>query len=158
VPGLGKRPLQSSSTRSIAAIVILVGAMISGCAGSASDEPNTAGDATAVPGNIPGIGASGNITVSGVSIHRTGHELAVTAEIRNSGSSPDQLLSISSQVSTTLTESPALAIPAKSTTQLGDGGTKTALTINARLEPGGSIALTLNFRGAGQVDAYSSFS
>jgi copper(I)-binding protein len=132
--------------------------MISGCAGSASDEPNTAGDATAVPGNIPGIGTSGSITVSGVSIHRTGDQLAITARIRNGGSAPDQLLSISSQVSTTLTESPALTIPAKSTTQLGADGTKTTLAINARLEPGGSIALTLDFRGAGQIDAYSSFS
>jgi hypothetical protein len=158
VPGLGKRLSQRSATRSIAASLILLYAMISGCTRSASDESNTAGVATAVPGNIPGIGTSGNITVSGVSIHRTGDQLAITAQIRNSGSTPDQLLSIGSQVSANLTESPALTIPAKSTTQLGDGGTKTALTINARLEPGGSIALTLTFRSAGQVDAYSSFS
>jgi hypothetical protein len=158
VTGLGKRRPRSSLTRSIAATAILVSALVSGCAGSASDEPNTAGNATAVPGAIPGIGTAGDITVSGLSIHRTGDQLAITAQIRNSGTAADQLLSISSQVTETLTKSPALAIPAKSTVSLGAGGTATSLTINARLEAGGSVALTLNFRDAGAVDDYSSFS
>jgi hypothetical protein len=158
VSGLGKRLSASSSTRSLIATLILVAAVVSGCSGSTSDEPNTAGNATAVPGTIPGIGTSGDITVSGLGIHRTDDKLAITAQIRNTGSTPDQLLSISSQVTAALTESPALVIPAKGTAALGAGGTTTTLTINARLEPGGSIALVLNFKTAGQLDAYAGFS
>jgi hypothetical protein len=138
--------------------LIVVSALVTGCSASASSQPNTAGNATAVPGGIPGIGTAGDLSISGLAIHRTGDQLAITAQIRNAGAAPDQLLSVSSQVTATLTESPALTIPAKGTVQLGAGGTKTVLTINARLEPGGSIALVLNFKSAGQLDAYAGFS
>jgi copper(I)-binding protein len=160
VTGLGSRRKITTSTRSIAATLLVLGGLVSGCAGSATDDPNTAGNATNVPNSLPpgvGTSADGDITVSGLVIHRTGDHLDISAKISNTGAAADQLLSISSQVTATLTESPALAIPAKGTVSLGDGGTSTVLTINARLEPGGSVALTLNFKAAGQVDDYASF-
>jgi hypothetical protein len=155
----GVRCIRSARTRSIVGTLILLGALVSGCAGNASDQPNTAGNATNVPDNLPGSNsASGAISVSGLSIRRTGDHLDITAQISNTGTTADELQSLTSQVTDTLTESPALAIPAKSTVALGKGGTNTQLTINARLEPGGSIALIFNFKAAGQVDGYASFS
>jgi hypothetical protein len=149
----------TASTRSIATSLLLLGVLVSGCAGSATDDPNTLGNATDAPDTqAPGVGtsASGDITVSGLSIVRSGDHLAITAKISNTDAA-DELLSISSQVTATLTESPALAIPAKGTVTLGKGGTSTVLTVNARLETGGSVALTLNFKNAGQVDDYAGF-
>jgi hypothetical protein len=160
VTRLGKRRNITASIRSTAAALLLLGVLVSACSGSATDDPSTLGNATDAPDSTgPGVGrsASGDITVSGLTIHRTGDHLDITAKISNTGATADELLSISSQVTGTLTESPALAIPAKGTVTLGIGGTSTELTINARLEPGGSVALTLNFKDAGQVDDYASF-
>ena len=160
VTGLGKRRSTTSGTRSVGAALLLLGLLVSACGGSATDDPNALGNATDAPDSTaPGVGtsASGDITVSGLAIHRTGNHLDISAKISNTGPTTDQLLSISSQVTSTLTESPALTIPSKATAALGKDGTPTVLTINARLEQGGSVALTLTFKTAGQVDDYAGF-
>ncbi len=139
---------------------VLLGALTacSGSSGSGSTNPNSAGRATVVPGNVPtqGEGSAGGITVTGVSIVRSGSKLTVSGQIHNDESAADELVSVGSEVTATLTLNPALRIPAGDTVSLG-GAHQLVLQQNARLEPGGTVVLSLQFTHAGPVQVFSSF-
>jgi copper(I)-binding protein len=157
----GLRKLKQARARTLPAVLLAALVLtVGGCAGSTSEEPNTAGSASPVPGAVLSFGAAtqGDIVVSDLTITRTGEQLAISAKIDNGDSAADELLTISSQVTSTLTFSPALTIPGKGSAQLGSGGAKAVLTENARLPTGGTVALTLTFKQAGSVQLYSQFS
>ena len=126
----------------------------------ASQAPDTASDTMTGSGTVPHLGeaSQGAISVSGASVQQSGTQLAVTATIRNAGASADELDSVMSQVSNVLTLSPPVTLPPHGSVVLGEGKTRVVLTQNGRLEPGGTVALTLNFRNAGAVEVFSSFS
>ncbi len=155
----GLRNPRQARARSVSAVLLTALALsVAGCAGSTSDEPNTAGSASAIPGAVPTIGSAtqGSIVISDLSIRRTGEKLQIAAVIKNSDASADELLSMSSQVTSTLTFSPPITIAGK-----GDvvwKGDDAVLTENARLPAGGTVALTLTFRRAGPVQVFSQFS
>ncbi len=148
-----------TGTRTVAAACTLLG-LIAGCssAGGGGVAPNTAGSASVVPGEAPqlGEGSGGGISVTGTSIVRTGTKLSITTQIRSEESSSDELVSVGSEVTSTLTLSSPVKIPAGATVTIG-GATKVVLDQNARLEPGGTVALLLQFSNAGSVQVFSSF-
>ncbi len=153
--GTSGRGARRSGRAPVAAVAALL--VLGGCV-SAGQQANTATGPTAVPGSVQpqGQGTIGSISVTVTSIVRTGSELSITGRVHNSGRA-DQLVGAGSQVSPDLTLSPPLPIPAGATVQLGEGGTKLVLTQQLRLEPGGTVALTLRFRDAGSVQAFSGF-
>jgi hypothetical protein len=148
------RPALAAAAVSAVGLVFLCG-----CAGSTT-QPNAASSASVAPGAAPTLGdaTQGDLSVNDVSIQRDGTKLAVTATIHNSGPTADQLTEVGSQVSPTLTLTPALAVPAGGTVALGGpNGTKVVLDQQGRLEPGGTVDLILQFQNAGQVQVFSSF-
>jgi copper(I)-binding protein len=135
-------------------------AACSSSAGSGSSSPNSAGSASAVPGGLPklGQGSAGAITVTSTSIVRRGALLTITMQIHNDEAVDDELVTAGSQVSATLTLSPPLRIPAGGTVSVGGASANSlVLTQNSRLEPDGTILLTLQFGKAGAVQVFSSF-
>lgn len=142
------------------ALLGIVG-VTSGCAQSGSGgtaQPNTAGSASAAPGEAPkpGEGAGGGIRITGTSIVRAGSKLTVTATIHNDETKSDQLVQVGSEVTATTVLSTPLTIPAGGTATIG-GAQKVVLDQNARLEPGGTVALQFQFSSAGSVQVFSSF-
>jgi hypothetical protein len=135
--------------------------VVAGCssAGGGSSAPNTAGSASVVPGEAPklGEGAGGGISITGTSIVRTGTKLAVTAQIHSDESTPDELVQVGSNVGPTLALSSPVHIPAGGTVSIGGHATQVVLTQSGRLEPGGTVALSLQFGTAGAVQVFSSF-
>ncbi len=148
-----------TGTRTVAAACTLLG-LIAGCsnAGGGGAAPNTASSASVVPGEAPqlGEGSGGGISVTGTSIVRTGKKLSITAQIHSAESTSDELVSVGSEVTPTLTLPSPVKIPAGATVAIG-GATKLVLDQNARLEPGGTVALLLHFSNAGAVQVFSSF-
>jgi copper(I)-binding protein len=144
-----------------AAVAFALLSALAACSSSAGSgvSPNSAGDATAVPGDVPtlGAGTAGAISVTATSIVRSGTRLTISAKVHNDGSTADTLVSAASQVSATLTLSPPLQIPAGSTVSIGTGGSAVVLNQNSRLEPDGTVVLTLQFSKAGAVQVFSSF-
>ena len=140
----------------LTACAALLGSMAA-CAGT-SAAPNTASDPTVVAGApTPGQASQGQLTVRVTAITRSGNRLSVAAQVHNAAKTPEELQSIGSQVTATLTLTPPLQIPAGATRELGGGGRSVVLVQNARLEPGGTVALMLNFRRAGAVQVFSGF-
>ena len=144
-----------------AAAVCLLTATIAGCAQSGSGgtaQPNTAGSASAVPGEAPrpGEGAGGGIRVTDTSIVRAGSKLTVTATIHNDEATADDLVQVSSEVTANTVLTPPVTIPANGSVTLG-GAHKVVLDQNARLQPGGTVALQFQFTKAGSVQVFSSF-
>ena len=157
--------MRADSTRLRTAVMVtVVCAMLSvlaACSSSAGSgaSPNSAGDATAVPGDVPtlGTGAAGAITVTATSIVRSGTRLTISAKVHNDAATADELVAVASQVSATLTLSPPLQIPAGGTVSIGSGGSAVVLTQNSRLEPDGTVVLSLQFSKAGALQVFSSF-
>lgn len=153
-------PFAPRGTRrpAVAAVALSASVLLFGCA-SANDQPNAATSASVAPGPVPHLGQAtqGTISVTGVSIVRTGQTLRITAQIHNAGTAADELLAIGSQVSPTVALSPAVKVPAGGTAKLGRGGTPASLQQEARLEPEGTVALTLQFQHAGSIEVFSSF-
>lgn len=145
-------------------LVLLLGAAIlalavtAGCSDTGA-PPNTASSATPAPGSFPtlGVASQGDLKLSGVSIVRKGTQLIISATISNSGTTADELLSIGSQVSPTLTLNPPVQVPAHGSVTLGGSGTSAVLDQEGRLEPGGTVDLMLDFRDAGQFQVFSAF-
>jgi hypothetical protein len=136
--------------------------LLAGCSNSGSGGgavPNTAGSASVVPGEAPklGEGAGGGISVTGTSIVRTGTKLAISAQIHSDESTPDELTAVGSNVGPTLALASPLKIPAGGTVSIGGQGTRVVLTQSGRLEPGGTVALSMQFGSAGNVQVFSSF-
>jgi hypothetical protein len=147
-------------TPAAACAVIGLFGLAAGCSSAGTgSSPNTAGSASVVPGEAPklGEGGGGGISVTGTSIVRTGTRLNVTAQIHSAESTPDELLQVGSEVTGTLTLSPPLQIPAGGTVSIGGHGSQVVLTQSGRLEPGGTVALSLQFGSAGAVQVFSSF-
>ncbi len=142
------------------AVTCVLLAVIAGCAqsGSGSSAPNTAGNATVVPGEVPtpGEGASGGITVTGTKIVRAGSKLTVTATVKSAESKPDELVQVGSEVTATLNLNPPIAVPAGGSIAIG-AAHMVVLDQNARLEPGGTVVLQFQFANAGTVEVFSSF-
>jgi copper(I)-binding protein len=152
--------LRPPRLRAGAAAVLLLG-IVTGCAQSGSGgtaQPNTAGSASAVPGEAPkpGQGAGGGIRVTDTSIVRAGSKLTVTATIHNDETTADDLVQVGSEVTASTVVTPPLTIPAGGSVTLG-GAHKVVLDQNARLEPGGTVALQFQFTKAGSVQVFSSF-
>ena len=134
--------------------------LASGCSNSGSaSTPNSAGSASAVPGAAPklGEGAGGGISVTGTSIVRTGTQLAVTAQVHNGQSTADALTLVGSNVGPTLTLAAPVQIPAGSTVSIGGAAARVVLVQSGRLSPGGTVALSFQFNGAGAIQVFSSF-
>jgi hypothetical protein len=157
--------MRADSTRLRTAAVVTVAcallSVLAACSSSAGSggSPDSAGDATIVPGDVPtlGDGSAGGITVTGTSIVRSGTRLTISAKVHNDGSTPDELAAVGSQVSATLTLSPPLQIPAGDTVSIGRGANAIVLNQNSRLEPDGTVVLSLQFSKAGAVQVFSSF-
>lgn len=150
--------------RTAAAVCAALGALAvstaCGSSSSGSSTPNTAGNATAVPGDVPklGQGSGGGITVTNTTVVRSGTKLTISARIHNDQTVTDELVAAGSQVSATLTLTPALRIPPGGTITIGNGSANAVvLTQNSRLEPDGTIVLNLQFGKAGAVQVFSSF-
>jgi len=160
--GVSASPSSRLIIRSCTAILALttVGALIglSGCSDTGA-PPNTASSAAPAPGSFPtlGVASQGDLKLSGVSIVRKGSQLIISATISNSGTTPDALLSIGSQVSPTLTLNPPVQVPAHGSVTLGGSGASAVLDQQGRLEPGGTVDLMLDFRDAGQFQVFSAF-
>ncbi len=105
----------------------------------------------------PGTASQGQLSVRITSITRSGDQLTVAGQVHNAAKTTEELLSVGSQVTATLTLTPALQIPAGATLELGSSGRAVVLTQNARLEPGGTVVLMLNFQRAGEVQVFSGF-
>jgi copper(I)-binding protein len=144
--------------RAAVAVTVAAPLLLSACA-SVANRPDTATNASTVPGPVPHLGQAtqGGISITGVTVQRTGSRLDVTARIANAGAAADDLTTVGSQVSPTLTLRPAVKVPARGSVQLGPGGTSVVLQQEGRLEPGGTVALTLQFQQAGSVKVFSSF-
>jgi hypothetical protein len=138
-----------------------VGLLATACGGSSgtSTAPNVATTATVVPGAAPQLGKAeaGYLSITGVSIVRTGSTLAVHGRITNSSKTADALLQVTSQVSKPMTLSPPIELPPGKTVSLGAAATKVLLTEDARLDTGGTVDLALQFRRAGLVQLFSTF-
>jgi hypothetical protein len=136
-----------------------IGLLAAGCAGSTSTPPNVATSETAVPGAVPQLGKAdaGTISISDVSIVRTGKTLRLRGRITNSGTAPDALLQVSSQVSKPVTLAPPLALPPGKTVQLDTAKTPVLLTEDGRLQPGGTVDLALQLQRTGLVQLFSKF-
>jgi hypothetical protein len=141
------------------ALVGLAG-LLAGCSGSAGATPDTASSATLVPGDTTklGSGSGGGISITGTSIQRTGTRLTITAQIHNSESAADELVTVGSNESPTVTLQPPLPIAAGATVTIGGtSDTSVALEQTGRLEPGGTVALSFQFGNAGAIQVFSSF-
>ena len=90
-----------------------------------------------------------------MSIQREGTKLVISAKIHNSGSAADTLEQIGSQVSPTISFS--LPVPAGGTVTLGRAGTAAVLDQQGRLEPGGTVDLSFDFKNGGLLQVFSTF-
>lgn len=142
----------------MAVSAVLLFAAVTSCAG-AGQEPNSASSASVVPGSAPSLGeaSQGALDITGVSITRQGTNLIVSATIHNSGTAADSLDQVGSQVSPTTPLSPPLTIAAGGTQALGGSGTRVVLDQQGRLEPGGTVALTFQFRNGGLLQVFTNF-
>ena len=140
------------------AVLLTVVLVAGGCSNSSDSAPDVATSATAVPGSVPqlGEGTVGALSISEIALQRSGSQLTLSGRIVNAGPA-DELTRIASQVTEPLTPSPAITLPAKASTELGKDPS-IILTENARLEPGGTVDLTLTFGQAGSVQVFASFS
>jgi copper(I)-binding protein len=140
-----------------ATVALAFAVLLGGCA-SASNAPDSASSATAVPGAAPRLGqtSQGSISITDTSIQRTGQKLRITSQIHNAAPSADELVSVGSQVSPTVTLHPTLQLPANGDLRIGDA-VNVVLAQQARLEPGGTVDLTFQFERAGTIQVFSSF-
>lgn len=154
---IGPHPCRSPGRQTLAAVLLIAAAAcgLTGC--SAGSNANAATSAAPASGAVPQLGSAtiDSLTMRDFALRRAGGALTLTGRIVNTGSA-DTLTSIASQLTATLTLVPALAVPAATTVELGAGRTVT-LTENARLEPGGTVDLTLHFQRAGDVQVFTSF-
>ena len=105
----------------------------------------------------PGTASQGQLSVRIASITRSGDQLTVAGRVHNAAKTAEELDSVGSQVTATFTLTPPLLIPAGTTVEISPSGHAVVLRQNARLEPGGTVALMLNFRHGGEVQVFSSF-
>ncbi len=156
---IGLHPRRSPGPQTLTALVLVAAVTcgLAGCADASRSDADAASTAAPASGAVPQLGSAtlGALTMSGFALTRTVSALTLTGRVVNAGSA-DTLTSIASQVTTTSTLSPPLAVAAGATVELGAGRTIT-LTENARLEPGGTVDLTLHFARAGDVQVFTSF-
>jgi hypothetical protein len=152
-------PTPGTRRRRATSVALALLAGVAGCssAGGGGSSPNTAGSATVVPGAVPklGQGSAGGISITAATIVRTGTKLAVTAQLHNEQTKPDELTQVGSNVGPTLALAAPVHIPAGGTVSID--GTTAVLEQTGRLEPGGTVALSFQFNDAGVIQVFSSF-
>ena len=116
-------------------------------------RPNTASSATVVPGDVPtlGDGSGGGISVTGASIMRTGTKLTVTAQIHNGQSTADELRAGRQQREPDADPAAAAEDPRGRHRDDRRRERSVVLDQTGRLEPGGTVALCVEFGDAGAV-------
>jgi hypothetical protein len=141
----------------ILAPLLVLGLVLTACAGSTGGEGGSVDVSSATPasGSAPRLGSAtvGAVTVSGVAMHGSGTALTVTGTITSTQA--DALASIGSNYTETSVLRRLVAIPANTPFPI-DAGT-TTLRPTGRIDPGATVAVEFTFQRTGNVQVFVTY-